>query len=74
MVTLDKALDIVMELSTEDRERLLDIMHRRQIEVRREEIGAALAEARRAFSAGELEVQTADEVIEALRASFDETL
>lgn len=62
-----------MELSLEDRQRLLDIMHRRQIEVRREEIGAALTEAKRALRAGELEVRTADEVIKALRASFDET-
>jgi hypothetical protein len=38
MVTLDEAIDTVLELPPEQQEMLLDIIYRRQVEARRQEI------------------------------------
>ena len=38
MITLDQALDVVMQLEYEQKEMLLEILRKRQIEDRREEI------------------------------------
>lgn len=71
MVTLDEALDVVMELSENEQEMLLDIVHKRRIASRRAEIAESLSEAKRAWQAGELEVQTADELIADLQRSLE---
>lgn len=63
MVTLDKALDVVMELSMDERELLLDIVRRRQIEERRAEIAAGAREARELLKAGKLKPEPLDEVL-----------
>jgi hypothetical protein len=67
MITLDQALDVVMQLEYEQKELLLDILRKRQIEERREE------EAIRAFQAGELKTETADELLNRLHASLETT-
>ena len=67
MVTLDQALDAVNQLSAEQQEMLADILRRRQIEERRKEIARSAREAIRAFDAGELQPQSADQVIGELR-------
>ena len=70
MVTLDQALDAVNQLSAEQQEMLADILRRRQIEERRKEIARSGREAIRAFHAGELQPQSADQVIGELRGAL----
>lgn len=71
MITLDQALDVVMQLEFEQKEMLLEILQKRQIEERREEIGQNAREAVRAFQAGELKTETADELLHRLHASLE---
>ena len=70
MMTLDQALDAVNELPVEQREMLAEILRKRQIEERRNEIAASARESIKAFQAGELKPQSADAVIADLRASL----
>lgn len=70
MTTLDQALDTAMQLSYEQKQTLIEILWRRQIEARREEIAANAREALRAFHAGELKTETADELLARLHASM----
>jgi hypothetical protein len=71
-VTLDQAVDYVMQLTPEQREMLVEILYRRQVEARRREIaedaGATLA----AFRAGEYQPQTAGEIIRELWSSLED--
>lgn len=71
--TLDHALDIAMQLPLEQQEMLLEILKRRQSERNRREIAhdaqIALAELR----AGYLVAQSADEVIDDLHRSLDQS-
>jgi len=69
MTTLDCALDVITQLSFDQRQMLIDILHRRQAEERREEIAANAREAIRTFHAGELKTETAEELISRLHAS-----
>lgn len=70
-VTLDYALDIVMQLSSEQREMLVDIVRRREIEARREEIAREAEEAIAAFRRGELKAISVQEAIRQLHAAAD---
>lgn len=72
MVTLDKALEVAMELSAEEQDTLIDVLRHRRIEARREEIAQSIAEARRAFQSGELGPQSAEEVVQSLHVSLNE--
>jgi hypothetical protein len=56
--TLDDVIDAVMRLPQEQQEMLLEIVRRRQIELRREEIAGDAERSRRAFMNGELRPQT----------------
>ena len=71
MITLDQALDVIMQLEYEQKEMLLEILRKRQIEDRREEIAQNAREAINAFQAGELKTETADELINRLHASLE---
>jgi hypothetical protein len=62
-----------MQLSLEQQEMLLDIIHRRHIESRRQEIAQDAREAIAAFHAGKLKPQPVEEIIAELRQSLDET-
>ena len=73
MVTLDSALDVVMELSPDERELLLDIVRRRHIEARRAQIAENAREARALLEAGKLKTEPLDEALVRLHASLDET-
>ena len=73
MVTLDSALDVVMELSPDERELLLDIVRRRHIEARRAQIAENAREARALLEAGKLKPEPLDEALVRLHASLDET-
>ena len=73
MVTLADALDLVEQLTEEDREMLVDIVRNRQIERRRDEITrdaqATLAE----YREGKFKSMTAAEAIAILHADLAQT-
>jgi hypothetical protein len=71
-ITLDKALDTIMELPLEQQEMLLDIVRRRHIERRRQEIARDAEESLAAFRTGQLRPQSSIEVIVELRQVLDE--
>ncbi len=70
MITLDQALDMVMQLEYEQKEMLLEILWKRQVEDRRQEIAQNAQEAISAFYAGELKTETDVELINRLHASL----
>jgi hypothetical protein len=69
MTALDQALDTAMKLSYEQKQMLIEILWKRQIEERRDEIAANAREAIRAFHAGELKTETIDDMLARLHAS-----
>ena len=71
-ITLDTALDTVMELPLEQQEMLLDIVRKRHIERRRREIARDAQESLATFRTGQLRAQSATEVIVELRRVLDE--
>ena len=71
-VTLDQAVDYVMQLTPEQREMLVEILYRRQVEARRREMAEDAAAALAAVRAGEYRSQTASEIIRELRSSLED--
>jgi hypothetical protein len=69
MTTLDQALDTAMKLSHEQKQMLIEILWKRQIEERRDEMATNAREAIRAFHAGELKTETIDALLARLNAS-----
>jgi hypothetical protein len=72
MVTLEHALELVSELPREEQNELEEILRKRRIEARREEIADNGREAIRAFHAGELKDETFEELIERLHSLLDD--
>ena len=71
MTTLDNALDAVMQLSTEQKQMLIEILWRRQIDERREEIAESAREAISDFHAGTLKPVPVEDLFGRLHASLD---
>ena len=71
MTSFDHALETVLDLPREEQDALYDILHKRRIEARREEIAANGREAIRAFHAGELKDQTVEEILAELYEGLD---
>jgi hypothetical protein len=71
-ISLDEALETVMQLPPEQQEMLIDIVRHRQIERQRQEISDDAQQSLAAFRAGELESQSASDIITELRRSLDE--
>jgi hypothetical protein len=69
-ITLDEALDTVMQLPLEQQEMLLEIIHSRHIENRRREMAQDAQASLAAFRAGELRPQSATDIITELRLSL----
>ena len=67
MTSLDKVLDEAMDLPLEQQEMLIQILQRRMIERRRDEIAQDAAFSLTEFRAGKLKAQSADEAISELR-------
>jgi transcriptional regulator with AAA-type ATPase domain len=67
MASLDKVLDEAMDLPLEQQEMLIQILQRRMIERRRDEIATDAAATLAEFRAGKLKAQTANEAIASLR-------
>jgi transcriptional regulator with AAA-type ATPase domain len=67
MSNLDSILDEAMNLPTEQQEMLIQILQRRAIEQRRDEIACDAQLSLAEFRAGKLKIQTAEEAIADLR-------
>lgn len=67
MANLDRVLDEAMDLPLEQQEMLVQILQRRIIERRRDEIATDAAASLAEFRAGKLKAQTASEAIAELR-------
>ncbi|MCK5507754.1 MAG: hypothetical protein KAI50_04445 [Desulfobacterales bacterium] len=72
IVTLDKTLDIAMQLPLEQQEMLLEIIGKRRIEVNRREMAKDAEASITAFRAGKLKSQLADEVIAELHQTIED--
>ena len=71
MVTLDYALEVVMQLPYQQKQTLLEVLQQRQIEERRDEIAANARQAVQAFQAGALREESVEELIARLHASVE---
>ncbi|MEG3438867.1 hypothetical protein V0288_17195 [Pannus brasiliensis CCIBt3594] len=67
MITFEKALDLVSQLSIEQQEMLIDILQRRNAEARKREIIGECREALAEYREGNLTAVTAEEAIAELR-------
>ncbi len=67
MSNLDRVLDEAMNLPTEQQEMLIQILQRRAIEQRRDEIARDAQLSLAEFREGKLKIQTAEEAIADLR-------
>ena len=70
MVTFEQVLDNVMQLPLEQREMLIEILQKRHIEQRREEISQNAQDAILEFRTGKLKLQSANEIISQLRSGI----
>jgi len=68
MVTLESTLNDFMKLDYNTREMLLEIMQKRQIEVRRKEIAKAAKHSLKDYREGKFKAETANELISRLSA------
>ena len=71
-ISLDEALETVMQLPPEQQEMLIEIMRHRQIERRRQEIAEDAQQSLSAYRAGEYKPQSAVQVIRELHLGLDE--
>ncbi len=71
-MTLDQAIDAVMQLPPEQQDMLIDIVQHRRAENRRKEIARNARDAIAAFRSGELKPQAAPDVIAEFRQSLEE--
>lgn len=69
--TLDYALDVVMQLPPEQREMLVDIVCRREVEAWRQEAAQDAREAISAVPRGELKPEPVEDIIARLRANLE---
>lgn len=72
MITLDQAIDTVMQLPLEQQDMLIEIIRNRRIEQRREKIASDAQRGIEAFQAGQLKPQPVEAIISELRQSLDE--
>lgn len=66
MVTIDSTLDDIMQLDNESREILLEILLKRQIEARRDEIAKVAKQTLTEYQTGKITAESAEEVIKRL--------
>jgi hypothetical protein len=68
MITIDKALDTIMKLDFYSREMILDILKKRQIEERRNEIAKNARISKKEFAKGKYHLLSSEEIIKHLRS------
>lgn len=66
--TLQTAIEVVEQLSEEDQAYLIDIIYRRLVEKRREELVQEVAEARESYRIGQVRRGTIDELMAELES------
>jgi len=71
MITFESALDAVSQLSIDQQEMLIDILRKRNAEVRRRQILEECREGLIEYRSGVLMAQTAEEAIVDLRSYLD---
>ncbi|HMU43083.1 MAG TPA: hypothetical protein PKA80_07270 [Ignavibacteriaceae bacterium] len=71
MITLDSVLDEVMQLSSYDRQILVDLLYKRIIEEKRDEIALEIREAKSLYNSGSLNTITADQTISKLHHALE---
>ena len=71
-ISLDEAIETVMQLPPEQQEMLIDIVRHRQIERRRQEIARDAQQSLAAYNAGEYKPQSAVQIIRELHLGLDE--
>jgi len=72
VVTLDQAINTASQLSPDQQEMLIDILSKRRIETRRNEIMADASDSLNAFRQGRLKQQTAEETISELHHAIED--
>ncbi len=72
MVTIDYCLDMVMQLTSEEQDMLIEIVKKRQIELRRKEIAISAREAIAEYRAGKTKPESAEELIRRLHFSLQD--
>lgn len=68
MITINQTLDTIMKLDVSSREMLLEILQKRQVEERRNEIARNGKQAKAAYKSGKSVPTTAGDVIHRLNA------
>ncbi len=71
-MTLQQILEATAQLSYQQRELLLQVLSRRQLEARRSPIARHATKARQAFQSGQLTTESAEELIKRLHATIAE--
>jgi hypothetical protein len=66
MITIDSTLEDIMQLDFDSREVLLEILQKRQIEARRDEIAKNAEESLKDYRSGKLQAMSAEELIQKL--------
>lgn len=72
MVTLDQAIDTVLQLPLQQQEMLVEILYKRQVEARRQEIAEDAKLSLAAFRAGKLTPSPLHKIFAELHDSLDE--
>lgn len=72
MITLDQALDTVMQLPPDQQEMLIDIVHSRHIRQRRREIADDAQASLAAFRQGLVKSQSVSDIVFELRQVLDD--
>lgn len=72
VITLDQAIDTVMQLPLEQQEMLVEIVRQRHIKKRRREIARDAEATVAAFHAGSLSASSVETIITELRQSLEE--
>jgi hypothetical protein len=72
MVTLDQAIDTVLELPPQQQEMLLEIVYRQQVAKRRQEIAQDAQRSLAAYHAGKLQPQPIEAILAELHAAVDD--
>jgi len=68
MATIDSTLDDIMKLDFNSREMLLEILQKRQIEYRRNEIAKSAKKTLKEYQSGKITADTAEDVIKKLNS------
>ena len=69
-LTFQNVIENVEQLPLDEREQLLDIVHRRLVEQRRDDLALSVAAGRRAYGAGEVRRGSVEDLLANLEATL----